>query len=112
MNKHFPTYEEHQQAWEELAAGIASIREKVREVEDGEVPPKSKAGSLTIIGTGIETLGIAVGDVKLIEEADKVLYCVADPATIVWLKRLRPDALDLYVLYGDGKIRYTTYMQM
>ena len=112
MNNHYPTYEQHQQAWEELAARIASIREEVREVEEGEILPNSKAGSLTIIGTGIETLGIAVGDVKLIEEADKVLYCVADPATIVWLKRLRPDALDLYVLYGDGKIRYTTYMQM
>jgi hypothetical protein len=37
---------------------------------------------------------------------------VADPATIVWLKRLRPDALDLYVLYGESKVRYTTYMQM
>jgi hypothetical protein len=112
MIKRYPTYEEHQRAWEELAAGIASIRTQVREIEEGEIPPRSKRGSLTIIGTGIETIGIAVGDVKLIEEADKVLFCVADPATIVWLKRLRPDALDLYVLYEEGKIRYITYMQM
>lgn len=108
----YPTYEEHQKAWEELAAGISSLRHEVHEQPDGNVPPHSKPGRLTIIGTGIETIGIAVGDQKLIEGADKVLFCVADPATIVWIKRLRPDALDLYVLYGDGKVRYTTYMQM
>jgi Tetrapyrrole (Corrin/Porphyrin) Methylases len=112
MTKTYPTYEKHQKAWEELAAGIAAIRNDVREIEEGEISPRSKPGSLTIIGTGIETIGIAVGDVKLIEDADRVLFCVADPATIVWLKRLRPDALDLYVLYEEGKIRYTTYMQM
>ncbi|MBE7171679.1 MAG: hypothetical protein INR73_13895 [Williamsia sp.] len=112
MTTTYPTYEDHQRAWEELAAGIASIREEVREVEEGEILPNSKPGRLTILGSGIETIGVAVGDVKLIEEADKVLYCVADPATIVWLKRLRPDALDLYVLYGENKVRYTTYMQM
>lgn len=112
MTKAYPTYEAHQKAWEELATGIAAIRNEVREVKEGEVLPNSRPGSLTIIGTGIETIGVAVGDVKLIEDADKVLFCVADPATIVWLKRLRPDALDLYVLYGENKVRYTTYMQM
>jgi hypothetical protein len=56
--------------------------------------------------------GPALGDEALIANADKVLYCVADPATVVWLRRLRPDALDLYVLYGDDKVRYTTYMEM
>ena len=102
MTKNYPTYEDHQKAWEELAAGITSIKDEVREVEEGFIPPNSKQGSLTILGSGIETIGIAVGDIKLIEDADKVLFCVADPATIVWLKRLRPDALDLYVLYGEN----------
>lgn len=108
----YPTYEEHQKAWEELAKGIASIRDEVREVDSCEILPCSKKGELIIIGSGIETIGISLGDQKLIEAADKVLFCVADPATIVWLKRLRPDALDLYVLYGENKLRYTTYMQM
>lgn len=112
MTKAYPTYEEHQKAWEDLAAGIASLKNEVCEIEEGEIPAASKPGSLTILGSGIETIGMAVGDVKLLEEADKVLFCVADPATIVWLKRLRPDALDLYVLYGEGKVRYITYMQM
>ncbi len=108
----YPKYEDHQRAWEELAKGIASLKNKVREIEEGSIPANSKPGQLTIIGTGIETIGVSVGDQRLLEEADKVLYCVADPATIVWLKRIRPDALDLYVLYGDDKVRYTTYMQM
>jgi hypothetical protein len=112
MTSTYPTYEGHRKAWEELAESIAAMRSEVREVKEGEILPNSRRGSLTIIGSGIETIGIAVGDIKLIEEADKVLYCVADPATIVWLKRLRPDALDLYVLYGENKVRYTTYMQM
>lgn len=108
----YPKYEDHQLAWEELAKGIASIKDEVREIPERKILPNSQKGELTIIGSGIEIIGISVGDHKLIENADKVLFCIADPATIVWLKRLRPDALDLYVLYGENKIRYTTYMQM
>ncbi len=108
----YPKYEDHQLAWEELAKGIASIKDEVREIPERKILPNSQKGELTIIGSGIEIIGISVGDQKLIENADKVLFCIADPATIVWLKRLRPDALDLYVLYGENKIRYTTYMQM
>jgi hypothetical protein len=108
----YPAYEDHQREWEELAAGIASLKSAVREIRDGEIPPNSRPGTLTILGSGIETVGFSLGDEKLIQAADKVLFCVADPATIVWLKRIRPDALDLYVLYGEDKVRYTTYMQM
>jgi hypothetical protein len=108
----YPKYTDHQEAWEELAKGISSIKGDVGEVEEGSVAPNSKVGELIIIGSGIETIGVSLGDKRLIEDADKVLFCVADPATIVWLKRLRPDALDLYVLYGENKVRYTTYMQM
>ena len=113
INTHtYPKYEDHQKAWEELAKGIASLKDSVQEMEEGTIPPNSKEGELIIIGSGIETIGVSLGDKKLIETADKILYCVADPATIVWLKKLRPDALDLYVLYGEDKVRYTTYMQM
>ncbi|MFM7576541.1 MAG: SAM-dependent methyltransferase, partial [Microcystaceae cyanobacterium] len=67
---------------------------------------------LIIIGSGIATVGFTATDEQIIQEADKVFYCVADPATNVWLKTLRPDAYDLYVLYDENKVRYTTYMQM
>jgi hypothetical protein len=57
-------------------------------------------------------VGFSVGDEEMIRNADAVFYCVADPATVVWLRSIRPDAFDLYVLYDDDKVRYTTYMQM
>ena len=98
--------EGHQNAWADLAASIARLKTSVRVVAE------SVPGELTIIGAGIEAVGFSMGDEQLLRAADKVLYCVADPATVAWLKRLRPDALDLYLLDGDDKIRYTTYMQM
>jgi len=108
----YPHCDDHLKEWEKLASNIASIKEEVREIKEGEILPNSKQGSLTIIGSGIESMGVSIGDQKLIENADKLLFCVADPVTVVWLKKLRPDALDLYVLYGENKTRYTTYMQM
>jgi len=108
----YPAVEDHRAAWSELARAISSLRSQVHEVAEGEIARNSRPGELIVIGSGIETVGFALGDEKLIESADKVLFCVADPATIVWLKQLRPDALDLYVLYGENKPRYTTYMQM
>lgn len=101
----------HQRAWEELAAGIAKLRDSVSD-DPSRIAAPEKTGELLIIGSGIDSIGFTLGDEALIAGADKVLYCVADPATVVWLRRLRPDALDLYVLYADGKVRYTTYMEM
>lgn len=67
---------------------------------------------MTIIGSGIQSLGFIRGEERLIQEADVVFYCVADPATATWIRTLRKDAYDLYMLYGNHKVRYTTYMQM
>lgn len=109
-NPPFPHRSAHDRAWEELAEAIALAEVTVDEVPPASPPPAS--GELVIIGSGIETLGFALGDEELIRNADAVFYCVADPATVMWLKSIRPDAYDLYVLYDDGKVRYTTYMQM
>ena len=65
-----------------------------------------------MIGSGIEAAGFTAADEMLIRDADEVFFCVADPATSVWIKARRPDAYDLYVLYDDSKLRYLTYMQM
>jgi hypothetical protein len=105
------TFTDHQRAWQELADGIARLRPTVTDDPD-RIDPPARPGELLIIGSGIDSIGFSLGDEALIAGADKVLYCVADPATVVWLRRLRPDALDLYVLYGDDKVRYTTYMEM
>jgi hypothetical protein len=107
----YPGFEEHQHAWEQLAAGIATLRRSVTD-DPSRIAPPAKRGELLIIGSGIDSIGFSLGDEALIANADKVLFCVADPATVVWLKQLRPDALDLYVLYADDKVRYTTYMDM
>jgi hypothetical protein len=45
----YPTYEDHQKAWEELAAGIAATRDEVGEIPEGEILPGSKPGSLTFL---------------------------------------------------------------
>jgi len=104
-------FEAHQHAWEQLAAGIAELKHLVTD-DPNRISPPDKRGELLIIGSGIDSIGFALGDEALIANADKVLYCVADPATVVWLRQIRPDALDLYVLYADDKVRYTTYMEM
>jgi hypothetical protein len=105
----FPSRAAHTRAWEELAHAIAANSDTI--AETAATPPAVR-GDLTIIGSGIETVGFALGDEALIRAADAVFFCVADPATVVWLKSIRPDAYDLYVLYDDNKVRYTTYMQM
>jgi Tetrapyrrole (Corrin/Porphyrin) Methylases len=99
----YPSQAEHEMAWKKLAKSIVDLSLAV---------PTGKKGELTILGSGIETLGFIANDIPLIEAADVVFYCVADPGTVTWIKTLRPDAYDLYVLYGDEKVRYTTYMQM
>ena len=105
-----PNRAQHSRAWEDLGQAIAANAERFSETPDSTSP--ATPGELTIIGSGIETVGFMLGDEELIRSADVVFYCVADPATVVWLRSVRPDAYDLYVLYDDSKVRYTTYMQM
>jgi len=105
----YPKEEQHRKAWEILAKNIANTKEITQSIQSNSIV---KPGELIIIGSGIQTLNFIRGDEKLIKIADFVFYCVADPATVTWIKALRPDAYDLYVLYGNHKMRYTTYIQM
>lgn len=105
-----PTAADHERAWHELAGAIAARRDSITDQPDGTAP--SVRGELTIIGSGIESISFTLGDEELLRAADKVFFCVADPATVVWIRDLRPDAFDLYVLYDDAKQRNVTYMQM
>ncbi|MBV9823492.1 MAG: hypothetical protein JO144_14755 [Actinobacteria bacterium] len=107
----FPTRQLHTRRWLDLAAEIAAEADRITDRPAGQVAPEA-AGELTVIGSGIETVGFSRADELVIDAADKVFYCVADPATQVWLKERRPDAYDLYVLYDDAKLRHVTYMQM
>ncbi len=70
-------------------------------------------GSLTIVGTGITAIGqITLEAQAHIAQAGKVLYLVADPLTIDWIRELNCTAEDLYPLYQPGRDRLTTYFLM
>ena len=107
----YPTARDHQRRWAGLARAIAADRDE-RTDDSARLGVPSRPGQLTILGSGIETAGFTAADEALIRAADQVFYCVADPATAVWLNSLRPDAYDLYVLYADDKKRYITYVEM
>lgn len=86
----YPTNEEHKKNWEDLAQKIAQLKHTVKDFANNN---PNNIGQLTIIGSGIESIGFTIGDDNLIKSADKVFYCVADPATVVWLRRIRPDGI-------------------
>ncbi|MEM9542945.1 MAG: SAM-dependent methyltransferase [Cyanobacteria bacterium P01_E01_bin.42] len=71
-----------------------------------------KSGCLTIVGTGIQLVGqVTLAAKAWIEQADKVLYAVADPATAEWLRSLNPTAESLpYNTHNQW--RKQTYKEM
>jgi uncharacterized protein YabN with tetrapyrrole methylase and pyrophosphatase domain len=68
------------------------------------------AGSLTVVGTGIQLASQVTPQARAaIERADEVLYLVADPLTAVWIERLNPNARSLDRHYEPGRDRAETY---
>jgi uncharacterized protein YabN with tetrapyrrole methylase and pyrophosphatase domain len=71
------------------------------------------AGSLTVVGTGIQLASQVTPQARAaIEGADEVLYLVADPLTAVWIERLNPNARSLDAHYQAGRDRAETYDAM
>jgi len=70
-------------------------------------------GSLTIVGTGIQ-LGVHLTPEAraAIEQADDVLFAMADRLSTNWLSELNPKARSLAPLYAPGKKRLDTYNEM
>ena len=68
------------------------------------------AGSLTVVGTGIEFVvhltPQALGEIRVAED---VPYLVADPASAGWLQSLNPAARSLHELYQPTTNRATSY---
>ncbi|TMP29011.1 hypothetical protein CWB99_09580 [Pseudoalteromonas rubra] len=102
--------EAHNQRWHELTAEMAACKTSI--TQSPTPVSKEQQGSLIVIGSGLQGLGFTMDSEALIRMADKVFYCVSSPPTQLWLREVRPDAYDLYVLYDDTKPRYHTYMQM
>lgn len=71
-----------------------------------------KTGSLTIVGTGIQLAGqLTLGAKAWIEEADKVLFALADPVTVKWLKELNATA-EALPYNKNNQRRRDTYREM
>lgn len=72
-----------------------------------------KNGSLVVVGTGIKSVGhLTIETQGWITHSDVVLFCVADPATEVWIKENSKFSIDLYKWYGNDKRRLDTYIDM
>jgi precorrin-6B methylase 1 len=71
-------------------------------------------GSLTVIGTGIRTVGqLTVEAIAWIRESDVVLYLVADPIAEEVIRYLNPEgAMSLRGYYGEGTQRVQSYEAM
>ena len=71
-----------------------------------------KTGSLTIVGTGIQLVShLTLGAKAWIEQADKVLFALADPVTAKWLKELNPTA-EALPYNKNNQRRRDTYREM
>ena len=71
-----------------------------------------RAGSLTIVGTGIQLAGhLTLGAKAWIEQADKVLFALADPVTAKWLQELNATAEALPYNRSNQR-RGDTYREM
>ena len=70
------------------------------------------AGSLTIVGTGIQTGQLTGAARNAIERADKLLYFVTEPIAKSLLHGLNPSAESLGHFYEHDKERLVTYMEM
>jgi len=69
-----------------------------------------KRGSLTIVGTGIQVNMQTTPEARTaIEQAEKVLYLVANRPTGYWIGRLNPTAESLEHFYEPGKHRFAAY---
>ena len=71
-----------------------------------------KAGSLTVVGTGIQLVGhLTLAAKAWIEQADKVLFAVADPVTGKWLQTLNVTA-EALPYNTNNQRRRETYREM
>jgi len=77
-------------------------------------PETTRRGSLTVVGTGIRTVGqLTMEAITWIKEADAVLYLVADPVGEEAIRLLNPrGAMSLRGYYGEGVHRAQSYEAM
>lgn len=84
-------------------------KEMQQQASGGE---SAQQGELIVLGSGIAHADLAISDEPTIKSADHVFHCLYDRVTQVWINSLRPDALDLRVLYDPRYTRHDTYVCM
>jgi uncharacterized protein YabN with tetrapyrrole methylase and pyrophosphatase domain len=73
----------------------------------------SPAGSLTVVGTGIQAGAQTTAEARAaIEGADEVLYLVENPVAAAWLEGLNPRARSLRHLYRPDSPRAESYARI
>ena len=71
------------------------------------------AGSLIVVGTGIQAAGqLTIESRGAIERAEKLFYLVSHPTTAFYLEKLNASAESLKRFYETDKDRYTSYLEM
>jgi uncharacterized protein YabN with tetrapyrrole methylase and pyrophosphatase domain len=74
---------------------------------------RTRRGSLTIVGSGIQAVRqFTLESKQAIEQADKVLYLVTDPISEMWIEKMNPNSESLMHYYTQGKSRFDTYKEM
>lgn len=104
---------DEQQMWDLLLRRPPPSGQAPLGVPNGQ-PPNSGGGSLTVIGTGIRTLGQLTGEaIAWIKVSDAVLYLVADPVAEEVIRTLNPaGATSLRGYYAEGMTRKLSYEAM
>lgn len=75
-----------------------------------ETPAPDSRWSLTVVGTGIRLIGqITREALAAIDDAQVLLYLVADPALATWLERRNPSATPLAKAYRKHTLREDVY---
>jgi uncharacterized protein YabN with tetrapyrrole methylase and pyrophosphatase domain len=73
---------------------------------------ETRTGSLTVVGTGIQLGQLTLDARACIEDADKVLFLVADAVTRSWILEVQPTAECLQDCYHRGRRRSDSYLEM
>lgn len=110
-----PLAKERAEDWEQYAAVVS--RHSQRLIKNGGRDPanwpkvKNTNGSLVVIGSGIKCVShFTVEALGYLKEADEVFYHVADPVTENYIRKIKPNARDLSVLYDNKKDRYIYFI--
>jgi len=89
----------------------------VRRATTSKLMPSStlphSRGELCVVGVGISAIAhMTLEGIAAIEAADLVFYNPTSPIMAAKVKQLNPNCFNLYRLYGEGKPRRQTYLQM